>query len=229
MAKKPEPAPKPTTNCCPWRVNANLWLKVTRWKGIVVPCTLSLRVSYFLSDLALLISSGAILRRARIASSGAVAQIFGSGSRVEGRSKLSRRAESILDGTLRFSYEYRPVNRSHCGVRGGGDSGTSLLLASARGYSQHRSGGRRPLRSSADGRIMWRSRPKRSGASRTRGGILRGRCSLGDSAHALPAPRRQRLRGFLLCQAGRRGGLCPALPWREVACPALTHFSAPIH
>jgi hypothetical protein len=79
-------------------------------------------------------TNGAILRRARIASSGAVAQIFGSGSRVGGRSKPSRRAESILDETLRFSHEYRPVNRSHCCVRGGGDSGTSLLLASTRGY-----------------------------------------------------------------------------------------------
>jgi hypothetical protein len=94
-------------------------------------------------------TNGATLRRARIASSGAVAQIFGSGSRVGGRSKLSRRAESILDGTLRFSDEYRPVNRSHCGVRGGGDSGISLLLASARGYSQHRARGRRPVRYSS--------------------------------------------------------------------------------
>jgi hypothetical protein len=107
-------------------------------------------------------TNGAILRRARIASSGAVAQIFGSGSRVGGRSKLSRPAESILDGTLRFSYEYRPVNRSHCGVRGGGDSGTSLLLASAHGYSRHRVGGRRPVRSqaqmaSAPAREIWRS------------------------------------------------------------------------
>jgi hypothetical protein len=45
--------------------------------------------------------------------------------------KLSRRAESILDGTLRFFDEYRPVNRSRCGVCGGGHSDTSLLLASA--------------------------------------------------------------------------------------------------
>src|SRR5262249_2625118 len=101
---------------------------------------------YFLSDLALL-SSGAILRRARIASSGAVAQIFGSGSRVGGRSKLSRRAESILDGILHFFYEYRLV--THCDVRGGGVSGTSLLLASARGYSRHRVGRRLPVRSQA--------------------------------------------------------------------------------
>jgi hypothetical protein len=45
--------------------------------------------------------------------------------------KLSLWAESILDGILRFFDEYRPVNRSHCGVRGAGDSDTSLLLASA--------------------------------------------------------------------------------------------------
>ena len=123
-------------------------------------------------------TNGAILRRARIASSGAVAQIFGSGSRVGGRSKLSRRAESILDGTLRFSHEYRPVNRSHCGVRGGGDSGTSLLLASAHGYSQHRVGGRRPVRSqaqmaSAPAREIWRAstRPDRRRSIGDPGGI----------------------------------------------------------
>jgi hypothetical protein len=49
--------------------------------------------------------------------------------------KLSRRAESMLAGTLRFFDEYRPVNRSHCGVCGSGDSGTFLLLTSANGYS----------------------------------------------------------------------------------------------
>jgi hypothetical protein len=48
--------------------------------------------------------------------------------------KLSRRAESILDRTLRFFDEYRPVDRSHCGVCGGGDSDTALLLASTCGY-----------------------------------------------------------------------------------------------
>jgi hypothetical protein len=176
--------------CSPWRVNANLWLKVTRWKGIVVSrCTFSLRVSYFLSDLALL-SSGAILRRARIASSGAVAQIFGSGSRVEGRSKLSRRAESILGRTLRFLDEYRPVNRSHCGVCGGGDSDTSLLLASARGYSQHRAGGPRPLRSQAQ-LAASRGAPGRKGADprEQRGDILRGRGPIGVAADLLHAPR----------------------------------------
>jgi hypothetical protein len=60
--------------------------------------------------------------------------------------KLSRRAESILDGLLRFFHEYRPVDRSHCAVRGGGDSDTSLLFASTDGYSQHRTWLRRPVR-----------------------------------------------------------------------------------
>jgi hypothetical protein len=60
--------------------------------------------------------------------------------------KLSRRAESILDRTLRFFDEYRPINRSRCGVCGGSDSRASLLLASTCGYSQHRVRLRRPVR-----------------------------------------------------------------------------------
>jgi hypothetical protein len=60
--------------------------------------------------------------------------------------KLSRRAESILGGTIRFFDEYRPVNRSHCGIRGGGDSDASLLLASTDGYSEHRTRRRRAVR-----------------------------------------------------------------------------------
>jgi hypothetical protein len=60
--------------------------------------------------------------------------------------KLSRRTESILDRTLRFFDEYRPINRSRCGVCGGSDSRASLLLASTCGYSQHRVRLRRPVR-----------------------------------------------------------------------------------
>ncbi len=60
--------------------------------------------------------------------------------------KLSRQTESILGRVLRFFDEYRPVNRSHCGVCGGGDSDTSLLLTSPCGYSQHRAWLRRPVR-----------------------------------------------------------------------------------
>jgi hypothetical protein len=87
-----------------------------------------------------------VLGRVRTELAGALLRRHGGDQSASLLVKLSRRAESILDGALLFFHEYRPVNRSHCGVRGSGDSDTSVLLASADGYSQHRTRWRRPVR-----------------------------------------------------------------------------------
>src|SRR5215831_9035671 len=41
------------------------------------------------------------------------------------------RAFSTTKDAIHFGNEYRPANRNHCGVGGGGDDGAFLLFASA--------------------------------------------------------------------------------------------------